>query len=576
MLNSMTVRNVALIEELNVQFHQGLHVLTGETGAGKSIVVDSINLVLGERADRTMIRTGTEKATVEAVFDISGNQPILELLKAEALEAEGGLMPVYREISISDRNVCRVCGVIVPLQFLRQITALLVDIHGQHEHQSLLDEQFHMEFLDAFGDEAHQALRADVEVKYRAWHEAGAKYSALRKENAQRAQRQETLETRIKELRDAKPAVGEKDTLTSQRIRFADHEKIANVLKNVYQDLTASEGTNLGVNALLRSAVEECGRIAEYDERFKALAGRLQSAYYETEEMALDVRAMADAEEFDEEKYEQVLARLDVYRRLEKRYGMEADELGHYFEELTEELKTLQSMGDLLSKAEARFKQTLSDYRAAASALTASRRLTASRFETIIETHLHDLGMEHTRFSCALTPHDGSGKQQPSAEGDDRVIFYISPNVGEPLKPLKRIASGGELSRVMLAMKAAAADKHLIPTMIFDEIDTGISGRIAGVVAEKMDDIARYHQVICVSHLPQIAAMADHQYLVEKGVTGGRTVTTLTELEFERRLEAVSSLIGAQPQDSGSGLAHARNMIEAARSRKKRRPAGKT
>lgn len=569
MLKSMTVRNIALIEELDVQFHSGLHVLTGETGAGKSIVVDSINLVLGERADRGLIRTGCEKATVEAIFDISDNQHVKDLLSAESLEADGGLMSVFREISVSDRNVCRVCGVIVPLNFLRQITEILVDVHGQHEHQSLLNEHYHLAYLDAFGDDGHQSLRKDTETKYHAWHEAGARYSAIRKENAQRAQRQEYLELRIKELREAKPVIGEKATLTNMRIRFADHEKIANALKAVYQNMTASEGTNLGVSALLRGAAEESQRIAEYDERFRTLSDRLQNAFYEAEETALDVRAMVDAEDFDEEKYEQVLARLDVYRRLEKRYGMEADELCSYFEELSQELKTIQSMDEVLSKAEARYKLTLSEYRGAAAALTASRKRVAERFQRIIEQQLNDLGMERTRFECVFTPHDSSGKQQPSPEGDDHIAFHISPNLGEPPKPLKRIASGGEMSRIMLAMKAAAADKHLISTMIFDEIDTGISGRIGNVVAEKMDDIARYHQVVCVSHLPQIAAMADHQYLVEKSVTGERTITSLRELDYEQRVDAVAGLLGTQSMGESSGKLHAWNMVEAAQNRKR-------
>ncbi len=568
MLLSMTVRNIALIEELDITFHNGLHVLTGETGAGKSIVVDSINLVLGERADRNLIRTGCDKATVEAIFDISDNRQIQELLKTESLEADNGLMSVYREISGLDRNICRVCGVIVPLSFLRQITEILVDLHGQHEHQSLLNESYHLAFLDAFGDGGHQDLRQDVEAKYRTWHEAGAGYNALRRESAQRQQRQEYLESRIKELREAKPVVGEMETLKALRVRFADHEKIATALKNIYQGLTG-EDANPGVNALLRTAVEESLRIAEYDERFKSLSERLQNAYYETEETAIDIRTMIDAEDYDEEKYERVQERLDVYRRLEKRYGMEADALCNYFEELSGELKTIQSIDDILAKAEAQYKSALAEYRSAASALTASRERVADTLNQIMERQLQDLGMEGTRFACVFTPHDTGGRQQPSPEGDDHIGFHISPNLGEPLKPLKRIASGGEMSRIMLAMKAAAADKHLIPTMIFDEIDTGISGRIASVVAEKMDDIARYHQVICVSHLPQIAAMADRQYLVAKSVTGERTVTTIRELDYEQRVDAVAALLGTQSMDSSSGKVHAWNMIEAARNRKK-------
>ena len=430
MLISMTVHNIALIEKLDVQFHRGLHVLTGETGAGKSIVVDSINLMLGERADRSLIRTGCDKATVEGVFDISDHPKVKELLAAESLEAEGGLMTVYRELSGADRNICRVCGVMVPLALLRQISELLVDIHGQHEHQSLLNDQYHLSFLDAFGDDQHQKLRGDVHQKYHAWHEAGAKYNAIRKENAQRAQRQETLEARIKELREVKPVAGEKELLTNQRIRYADHEKIANALKNIYQNLTASEGTNLGVNALLRAAVEEGQRIAEYDERFKTLADRLQSVFYEAEEIAIDVRAMADEEDFDEEKYERVLARLDVYRRLEKRYGMEADELGNYYEELNQELKAIQNLDELMRNAETVYKQTLAEYRAAATALTASRKQVAATLQKLLERQLRDLGMEHTQFACVLAPHDASGRQQPSPDGDDRVSFHISPNVG--------------------------------------------------------------------------------------------------------------------------------------------------
>ncbi len=568
MLKSMTVRNIALIEELDVQFHHGLHVLTGETGAGKSIVVDSINLVLGERADRNLIRTGCEKATVEAIFDISDNVPIQEMLAAESLEAEGGLMSVYREISMSDRNICRICGVIVPLNLLRQISEALVDVHGQHEHQSLLNEHYHMAFLDAFGSPEHQTLLQDVHAKYKVWHEAGAAYAALRKENAQRQQRQEYLESRIKELKEAKPVVGEKETLTNLRIRFADNEKISTALKNIYQNVTANEGTSLGITALLRSALEESQRIADYDERFQALAERLQSMYYESEEIAIDVHAMVEEEDYDEEKYEQILTRLDVYRRLEKRYGMEADELCSYFETLTQELKSFESMEENLKKAEAKYKAALSEYRAAAALLTATRQQTAEHFKTIIERQLNDLGMERTRFECVFSPHDSSGKQQPSPEGDDHVGFHIAANIGEPLKPLRKTASGGEMSRIMLAMKAAAADKNLISTMIFDEIDTGISGRIANVVGEKMDDIARYHQVICVSHLPQIAAMADHQYLVEKSVINQRTVTTLRELNDGERVQAVASLLGTHGMDTDSGLVHARNMIDAARSRK--------
>ena len=570
MLVAMTVRNIALIEHLDVQFYNGLHVLTGETGAGKSIVVDSINLMLGERADRGLIRTGCEKGTVEAVFDISDCPQVRDMLAAESLEADGNTITVMREISTSDRNVCRVCGVMVPLNFLKQISSFLVDIHGQHEHQSLLGEKNHLGFLDSFGDAQHQALMANVEEKCRAWRETSSGFSALRKENAQREERMEFITSRSRELDAAKLEIGEEAKLLQQRAKLADAEKINNAISTAYGNLTAAENTRMGVTALLREATDEMQRIAEYDPRFQALAERLSSAFYEAEEMGIELRDALEGESFDPDKNEQTLARLDIYRRLEKRYGMEADELVDYTEKLKDEIKSLKSMDDRLHAAETEYKAKLAEYRQAAHLLTESRMALARHFESLMEAQLKDLGMGNTHFECVFAEPSPDQKRVPSIHGDDHVEFFIAPNVGEPLKPLSKTASGGELSRIMLAMKAAAADRNMIPTMIFDEIDTGISGHIASVVAEKMDDIARYHQVICVTHLAQIASMADQQYRVQKNVVGERTVTTVEELSPEQRVEEIARLVGADAQHHESGLAHARNMLSAAWERKHR------
>jgi DNA repair protein RecN (Recombination protein N) len=569
MLVSMTVRNIALIERLEVKFHKGLHVLTGETGAGKSIVVDAINLMLGERADRGLIRTGCDKATVEAVFDLSDAPQVRALLEAESLEAEGGLMSVMREISVSDRNVCRVCGVIVPLALLKQLSSHLVDIHGQHEHQSLLDPKNHLNFLDAFGDGEHRVHMDATAKACRCWREASVAFSALRKENAKREERMELLSARLKELEAARPSIGEEVELLRQRERMADAEKITGAIEAAYDALTNAEGERLGVTVLLKEAREHMARIAMYDPRFAALGERLASAFYEAEEMGIELRDMAEGENFDPDKNEQILTRLDIYRRLEKRYGMEADELADYAERLRDEMNGFASMGDRLHRAEAEFKARLAEYRTAAGELTRSRSALARRFEALMESQLSELGMGSTRFSCVFAMPAPGQKLVPSTHGDDQVEFFIAPNVGEPLKPLAKTASGGELSRIMLALKAAAADHAMIPTMIFDEIDTGISGRIAGVVAEKMDDIARYHQVICVTHLAQIAAMADVQYRVEKSVQGERTLTTVAELSPDERVEEIARLVGTGEQHYESGVAHARNVLSAALERKR-------
>ncbi len=573
MLVSMTVRNIALIERLDVTFHRGLHVLTGETGAGKSIVVDAINLMLGERADRGLIRTGCEKATVEAIFDLSDAPQVKAVLEAEALEAEDGLMPVMREISENGRNLCRVCGVIVPLTLLRQISGYLVDIHGQHEHQSLLDPKNHLGFLDAFGDESHLHKMEKTAAACRRWRESSAAFSALRKENAKRQERMELISGRLKELEAARPAVGEEAELIQKRDRLADAERISDALSAAYDALTAADGERSGATVLLKDAQQQLSRVAGYDPRFAALAERLSSAFYEAEEMGVELRDLAEGESFDPEQNERILSRLDTYKRLEKRYGMEADELADYAERLRDEMNAFASMDDRLRRAEADFKARLTDYRAAAGELTASRQALAKRFEGMMESQLSELGMGSTRFSCAFLIPDPGQKRVPSVHGDDHVEFFIAPNVGEPLKPLSKTASGGELSRIMLALKAAAADRTMIPTMIFDEIDTGISGHVAGVVAEKMDDIARYHQVICVTHLAQIAAMADVQYRVEKGVRGERTVTTVTELSPEERVTEVARLVGTGDGRSETGLMHAGTLIAAAGARKARRGA---
>ena len=568
MLVSMTVRNIALIEKLEMQFHKGLHVLTGETGAGKSIVVDSINLMLGERADRGLIRTGCEKGTVEAVFDIADCPQVRGLLTAEGLEPDGDTVTVMREISTTDRNICRVCGVMVPLNTLKQLSAFLVDIHGQHEHQSLLGEKNHLTFLDSFGDQAHQALMLSVVEKCRAWRDTSAAFSQLRKENAQREERLAFITARSRELDAAKLEIGEEAKLSQQRAKMADAEKINIALALGYGNLTAAEGGRMGVTALLREAMEAIRRIEEYDPRFQTLADRLSSAFYEAEEMGIELRDAMDSESFDAEKNEQILVRLDIYRRLTKRYGMEADELVDYAERLKDEMKNLKAMDDRLRAAETEYIAKLGEYRAAAHALTESRRQLAKHFEGLMEAQLKDLGMSNTQFACVFQEPEPDQKRVPSTHGDDHVEFFIAPNVGEPLKPLAKTASGGELSRMMLAMKAAAADRNMIPTMIFDEIDTGISGHIASVVAEKMDDIARYRQVVCVTHLAQIAAMADTQYLVQKQVVGERTITTVDALSPEQRVEEIARLVGGDDQQKASGYAHARTMLSVAWERK--------
>ena len=563
MLVSMTVRNIALIEHLEIQFHKGMHVLSGETGAGKSIIVDSINLILGERADRGLIRSGCEKASVEALLDVSGCPRVLELLKEQQLDAEGGLMSIQREISTGERNICRVCGVIVPLSYLRTLTAHLIDIHGQHEHQSLLDSKNHMAFLDAFGDADFQKQLQAVSTAYQTWRESSVKFSALRKENAQRVERQAYLEGRIKELDAAALEAGEADRLAAEKNRFASAEKIDSAVRTAYEEVMGG-GREKSAVQKLKDACDALGAVENLDERFHAIVQRLSSAYYETEELGIELRELLENESFDPERNEAILERLDQIRRLERRYGAPANELVVQHEQMKEELSRLSGMEERLKRAETDYKQKLQAYRAQAAALTRLRTELARSFERTMENELKELGMENTRFACVFEEPEPGKKKVPTPLGDDHVCFYIAPNPGEPLNPLDKTASGGELSRLMLALKTAGAAHDGIPCMVFDEIDTGISGHVAGVVAEKMASIARFHQVLCVTHQAQIAAMADHQYLVRKRVTGERTHTEVLALDHDGRVQEIARLIGVTKSQQESGMAHARAILDSA------------
>lgn len=563
MLVSMTVRNIALVEHLEIQFHKGMHVLSGETGAGKSIIVDSINLILGERADRGLIRSGCEKASVEALLDVSGCPRVLELLKEQQLDAEGGLMSIQREISTGERNICRVCGVIVPLSYLRTLTAHLIDIHGQHEHQSLLDSKNHMTFLDAFGDANFHKQMQLVSAAYQTWRESSVKFSALRKENAQRVERQAYLEGRVKELDAAALEAGEADRLTAEKARFASAEKIDGAVRSAYEEVMGG-GREKSAVQKLKDACDALGAVESLDERFHAIVQRLSSAYYETEELGIELRELLENESFDPERNEAILERLDQIRRLERRYGAPADELVVQHERMKDELSRLSGMEERLKRAEADYKQKLQAYRAQAAALTRLRTELARSFERTMENELKELGMENTRFACVFEEPELGKKKVPTPMGDDHVCFYIAPNPGEPLNPLDKTASGGELSRLMLALKTAGSAHDGIPCMVFDEIDTGISGHVAGVVAEKMASIARFHQVLCVTHQAQIAAMADHQYLVRKRVTGERTHTEVLALDHDGRVQEIARLIGVTKSQQESGMAHARAILDSA------------
>lgn len=567
MLVSITIRNIALIESLTIPFHSGMHVLTGETGAGKSIVVDAVNLVLGGRADRDLIRTGCDKAYVEAVFDIADNPGAQKFLMEQQIETEGGLLTVSREISQSGRNICRIMGMGMQLSVLKQLTAMLMDIHGQHEHQFLMDPKFHLAFLDEFGDQSHKALLQELETSFHAFMECHREYIRLRKAAGEREQRLDMLRFQCQELQNAQLKPGEEEELSKERDMIRHSEKINGAMECAYEALYG-EGEN--AVSRVREAAEALKPIAAYNPGYEQMAQRLESLYFELEDAGITLRDWSERDSFDPEDAQRVEERLDLITRLCRKYGPETSDVLKHQQEIEQELAELEALDDSLEYIQNEHKKKLKAYRAKAQAVTLAREALARLFEKQMTLQLSQLGMARTQFEVAFhkLPLDAK-KPMPTAVGDDQIEFMIAPNPGEPLKPLAKIASGGELSRLMLAIKAIAAQSGKMDSMVFDEIDTGISGRMAQVVAEKMMSIAKYNQVICVTHLPQIAAMADHQYLVEKTVERNdkgeeRTHTRVVELDKQQRAELIARMIGGADQEAEESVQYAMSLIEAA------------
>ena len=556
MLLELTIRNIALIESLRIEFAQGFNVLTGETGAGKSIVVDSVNLALGGRADRDMIRTGAEKGGVEALFDISENAEALKMADELGVDADGGLVCVSRELSRSGRNICRIAGTVLPLSALKQFTALLVDVHGQHEHQSLMNPAKHMDFLDAFGDDDHRACMSAV----RAAHAArSATASALRKRMKDAAECErliDTLRFQVQEITAAKLKPGEEEKLEKKLQMLENAERVQAGVETAYQlTYTSAQEALMRANAALEG-------IGGLDARFQKLAEEIKGLYYGVQEAGAQLQALREELNFDPRLMDKISERLDLISRLERKYGATEAEVIAFGNEARARLDDIETSDQQIAELKKQLKAEDRALREACESLSASRHGLARELEQGILVQLADLGMGKTRFCVDFKP-----LEKPGADGSEQLEFLISPNPGEPMKPLATIASGGELSRIMLALKTLALNRGGVDSMVFDEIDTGVSGRMAQVMGEKMQDIARMKQVLCVTHLPQIAALGDAHFRVEKRTDGERTQTDVIRLDDDGRVRELSRLVGGA-EDSRSSLDHAGHMLEAARIRR--------
>lgn len=567
MIQSLSIRNIALIEQLTITFHSGLQVLSGETGAGKSIVVDAVNLILGGRADRSMIRSGCEKASVEAIFDAPASAEISQLLDREGIEYDGSTVVVYREIGGNGKNICRVCGVVIPLAFLKELAPLLMNLHGQSEHQFLADPQTHLLYLDQLGDARHQELRNKVRercIRFIVNHRA---YAKLVRRNEDKEYRMEKIRKDLEELHMADLKSGEEDTLREELKRLDKAGRVSEGLTKAYQYMISGEG-NGGALQLIRETVKQLKTVSVIDDATDKIALKCDSLFYELEELAYQINSRIEKCDFDPVEIEQTENRLELIRKLEKRFGTTVDEVLQTEKEMETEYAELCGLEDELRQMSAEHKRLLAEYRAAARELTASRKELAKEFSANMMHELCDLGMSRTAFEVRFSENESGKPKMPAESGDDQAEFMICPNPGEPLMPLAKIASGGELSRLMLAMKTLEAGHTGIDCMVFDEIDTGISGKAAQTVAEKLISISRFHQVICVSHLPQLASAGDFQYLVSKKVENSRTITSVTELDREGRIEEIARMVSGADGITGDTRHYAEQLLNAAKKKK--------
>ncbi len=551
MLCQLSIENIALIDKLELELKNGLNILSGETGAGKSIIIDSLNFVLGERADKSLIRFGTDKASVEAVFEDYLTPSIKDCLDDLGIEAEDVLI-LRRKMSADGKNECRINGRISTLSALKSLTELLVDIHGQHEHQSLLKSTNHIKLLDKLGEKKIATVKGEVEKNF-------DDYTSLKKEflrfgNADERERKlDILSFQIDEIEKADVKDGEEDELLSARKRIRNMEKIISALEGAKNLLDGYDSQS--VSASIKNANSLLNTISSYDENIVPIADRLDSCKVEITDISETLSDMLQKLDFDSRSAEQIEERLEVVRTILRKYGGSYESLQKFYEEATKEAQTLSNATERVERLETEIKVAVEKLLASAKELSQERRKIADKFEKDITKELCDLGMGGSTFKVEIETTDDV--DQISANGADSVEFLISPNVGEPLKPLAKIISGGEMSRFMLAFKNILAGVDDIGTMVFDEIDTGISGNISQVVSEKMCNISRVRQVIAVTHMPSLASMADNHYLISKSTENGKTLTHVDLLKDDT--DEVARLIGGKDY-SVYAVPHAKEM----------------
>ena len=531
MLRLLHIENIAVIEQADILFEDGFNVMTGETGAGKSIVIDAISAILGERAYRDMIRTGCGKASVRAVFD---RVPELSWFAENDVPYEDELT-VQREIYLDGKNVCRVNGLPVSVGVLKKLGLQLINIHGQHDSAALFDENYHLSFLDSFA--CNENLQEVYRQKYQSLQALRREMERLSMDESEKLRRMENLKYQIEEISRAALKAGEDETLEARRKLLQNAEKLSDGLEEASRCLSGGEDSD-GAASLLAQAERTLAKLTRFDESLTALHDTVADLMYQVQDAAEQVGDRIYAMSYSADELERIEERLDIIHRLRRKYGATCEDILAYLDRAKAELDEIEFADEKMEQLRKKEKAALREAKDAAMALRESRKQAAAGLAERVLKELADLDMKKVQFSCEFT------ETELSPLGADAVAFYMSANLGEALKPLNKVASGGELARIMLALKNVLAERDHVPTLIFDEVDTGVSGRAAQHVAEKLKSVSKSKQVLCVTHLPQLAALADTHLLIAKAEHDGRTFTTVTPLDFEGRKRELARIIG--------------------------------
>ena len=544
MISYIEIRDFAIVKDLKLDLYPGLNVITGETGAGKSVIIEAVSMALGARADSDYVRTGADRAVVTIMIDTEGLDIKDQLEEMGAPDEEPLIL--RREISAQGRSMCRVNGMPVPLSQLAKLCSRLVDIHGQYDHQSLLDPSNHINILDLYGGEALRSVKDMTAGFYRQYAQASTELMMLKKRVSESARQRELLSFELSEIEAAGLKAGEDEALEEQIGLMQNAESIFEALAKAHSGLFGSDDSAL---SRLGSAMSRLSSVSSYSRELSELSERVSSSYYELEDISSSLRALRDGVSFSPEELDEAEERLEQINALKRKFGGSIEAVLSYAENARKSLLEIDNADGAAAELERKISLFREQYDAAAARLSTLRKDAASMLEKRVGKELSELNFKNAVFSVLMQ------STRPSESGTDSVEFLISANLGEELRPLAKVASGGELSRIMLALKRSTGDIDGIPTMIFDEIDTGISGATAGVVGAKLRSIAEKHQIICITHLPQIAARGEHHYKIEKHSDEISTHTTVVPLSEEERVDEIARMLSGTTVTDAARLA---------------------